>query len=185
MVVADRLLFRTALAATLANEHDLDVVGEFDTACELDRMSADVAIVDVDAPHGHGLPVAKLDERSTVRSVVVLTTEPGRRTLRYAATDRVRGMVAKDGGLDDLVDTVRRVAAGERVMAPDATGNPLTAREREVLQLAAEGLPSRRIADDLNLTVGTVRNYISGIVRKTSARNRLEAIRAADEAGWL
>ncbi|GFJ94478.1 response regulator transcription factor [Phytohabitans rumicis] len=87
---------------------------------------------------------------------------------------------------------VRSVAAGHRVIDPVVAAavlnpplNPLTERERQVLRAAAEGLPAREIADRLYLAHGTVRNRMSAILRKTGARNRLEAIRRAQERGWL
>jgi len=185
LLVLNRPLFRGALASALAGEQDLDVVGEYDSTCQLGGTAADVAVVDVDALDHHGGPAPSLFGPLQIGSVVVLTAERVYKTPRCAVADWVRGLVAKDRGVETLVDTVRRVAAGERVMEPAPPGNPLTDRELEVLRMAADGLPSTTIADDLNLTVGTVQNYISAIVRKTGSRNRLEAVRAANLAGWL
>ncbi len=192
LLVADEALFRSALAATLANEDDLDVVGEFDSARDLGRTPADVAIVDGDVPGRSGVVTPGPGGRIRVRSVLVLTTDHAPSARRFTGVGGVTGLVAKDRGMGELVDAVRRVAAGEPVfgLAPSSAAartpdSPLTERETDVLRLAADGLPSARIADDLGLTVGTVRNYMSAIVRKTGSRNRLEAVRAASTAGWL
>lgn len=105
---------------------------------------------------------------------------------------RARGFVSKDSATGQLAEYLRRVATGERVIDPalavaawSAPPNPLSLREREVLRVAAWGLPSTEIAKTLHLSVGTVRNYLSSIMRKTGARNRLEAVRIAAESGWL
>ena len=91
-----------------------------------------------------------------------------------------------------LVDTVRRLAAGERLIDPRlaiaalaGASTKLTIRELEVLGLAADGASVVEIARCLYLSLGTVRNYLSKVIGKTGARNRIDAIRIAREAGWL
>jgi two-component system response regulator DesR len=108
------------------------------------------------------------------------------------AVAQVRGLVGKDALPSRLADCIRRIAKGERIIDPSlavvalrAPRNPLTTREREVLDIMAAGLPSAEIAAQLDISAGTVGNYISTIIRKTGARNRLEAVRIAEEAGWL
>lgn len=98
----------------------------------------------------------------------------------------------KDAPSADLAQAIRRVAAGERVVDPDlavaaigARESPLTEREVEVLRLAGEGDELKEIAARLHLARGTVRNYLGAIVTKLDARNRLDAVRIATEAGWL
>jgi two-component system response regulator DesR len=102
------------------------------------------------------------------------------------------GFVVKDAPAEVLADTIRRVMAGERVVDPQlaaatlaAGESPLTARERDVLTLARTGATVAEIAAKLYLSEGTVRNYLSTAIAKTSTRNRLEALRVADERGWL
>jgi two-component system response regulator DesR len=103
----------------------------------------------------------------------------------------VAGYVLKDAPIDRLVDTIRRVHAGERVIDPalavaawDAA-DPMTDRERDVLRLAADGLPNGEIATTLFLAEGTVRNYLSTAITKLGVRNRIEAARVARDRGWL
>src|SRR5437588_543109 len=103
-----------------------------------------------------------------------------------------RGRPGKDTRPDRLADSIRRVAQGERVVDPAlvaaavrARPDPFTPRERDVLRVMARGLPSAEIARHLGIAKGTVDQYVSSILRKTGARNRLEAVHAAQESGWL
>ena len=113
-------------------------------------------------------------------------------TLRRALAARVDGFLLKDAPPTELADAIRRVAAGERVVdsqlalaAWDRGECPLTDRELEVLRLAANGADAPDIAVALSLSVGTVRNYMTTIMTKLNGRNRVDAIRIAEDAGWL
>jgi two-component system, NarL family, response regulator DesR len=104
----------------------------------------------------------------------------------------VSAFLVKDSPADKLTQTIRRVLAGERVIDPDLAAaaladglNPLTPRERDVLDASAEGGTIAEIARHLYLSEGTVRNYLSACIQKTGARNRAEAQRIASERGWL
>ena len=103
-----------------------------------------------------------------------------------------RGFVVKDAPPEQLADAIRRVVAGERVVDPVLAANtlansvsPLTARERDVLVAARTGATVSEIAAKLFLSEGTVRNYLSAAIGKAGVRNRAEAVRTADERGWL
>jgi two-component system response regulator DesR len=177
-VVAEPVLFRSALTLALNCEYDFHVVAP--------SAAPDLALVDLH--RSIRCPPPALPVHLPECPIVLLTNEQPH---RYIHVSRIRGVLARERGVGQLADALRRVAAGERVIEPVSTDrlvrglSSLTDREREVLRLAASGLPAADIASDLQLTVGTVRNYVSMIVRKTGSRNRLEAIRAADEAGWL
>jgi two-component system response regulator DesR len=102
------------------------------------------------------------------------------------------GFLSRDVSPALLIHAVRNAAMGRSVIDPDlaavqahTAGNPLTGRERDALRLAAGGVPTGEIASRLGVTQGTVRNYLSRVIGKTGARNRLDAIRIASEAGWL
>ncbi|MEU8664554.1 response regulator transcription factor, partial [Actinoplanes philippinensis] len=104
----------------------------------------------------------------------------------------VRGVVGTQAAPHELVRAIRQVSRGERVIDARlavamvaARPSPLSAREADVLRIAGSGVPSAEVAATLHLTAGTVRNYMSVILRKTGARNRLEAVRVAENAGWL
>ena len=124
--------------------------------------------------------------------MIVLTTFGRGGYLRRAMEAGARGFVVKDAPPKVLADTIRKVMAGEHVVDPAlaaltlaAGDSPLTHRERDVLSVARSGATVAEIATKLYLSEGTVRNYLSSAIAKTSARNRLEALRVADERGWL
>ena len=122
----------------------------------------------------------------------MLTTFGRAGFLRRAMEAGAMGFVVKDAPAEALASAIRRVMAGERVVdaalaaATLAAGeSPLTPRERDVLSVARSGATVAEIAGKLYLSEGTVRNYLSTAISKTSARNRLDALRIADERGWL
>jgi two-component system response regulator DesR len=131
---------------------------------------------------------AELPETRTL----ILTTfgRPG--YLRRAIENGVQGFLLKDAPAEQLAEAIREVNAGQRVIDPalaaDAIAdgvNPLTARERDVLAAARNQATAAEIAGALYLSEGTVRNYLSSAIRKLRARNRAEAVRVAEQKGWL
>jgi two-component system response regulator DesR len=123
---------------------------------------------------------------------LILTNLGRAGTLRRALAAHVYGYMLKDAPPEQLARAIRSVAAGQRVIDPqlamstwDGGQNPLSARETEVLRIAADGAEPDEIAVALHLSVGTVRNYLTNVVTKLNARNRVDAIRRAYEAGWL
>ncbi|MEU4425045.1 response regulator transcription factor [Actinoplanes sp. NPDC024001] len=193
MLVADACLLRTALRRALSHEPGLHVVADSTTAQVTRDVDADVVVVDLDTLNGSvSDAVGILTEHRPDCAVLVLTTVAASAALRHAFGCRVRAYLKKDCHLDDLVDAVRRVAAGESFIEPaiaasmlNGRPNPLTPREQDVLRLAAEGMSGRDIAATLFLTAGTVRTYLSTITQKVEARSRLDAIRIATESNWL
>ena len=197
LLAEDMHMVRGALVALLNLEEDLKVIAELDRGDQI--LSAarehrpDVAIIDIDLPGLDGLSAAELlHERLPECRTLILTSlgRPG--TLRRAMSAHVAGFLLKDAPPSELGQAVRRVAAGQRVVDPQlalaawgGTESPLTARETEVLQLAAQGAEPQEIAERLRLSVGTVRNYLTTVVAKLNARNRVDAIRIARESGWL
>src|SRR6202034_3455350 len=153
----------------------------------------DVALLDIEMPGIDGLAAAGVlaHEVPQCRSLILTTFgRPG--YLRRAMESGACGFVVKDAPPEQLADAIRRVAAGECVVDPVlafaafAGGvSPLTARERDVLVAASPGASVAEIAGKLCLSEGTIRNYLSTAIAKTSARNRTEAVRLADERGWL
>jgi two-component system, NarL family, response regulator DesR len=189
-------LVRSALAAVLAHEADLHVVADIGRDDEIPTLAAnlrpDVIIIDADLDDSGSAQVNAVAEKLPDSAVVVLTGRVTPDAMTRAVSAGVRALVGRDSQPRELIGVIRRVAAGERVIAPSVVvaalqwaENPLNRREREVLQAAAEGLRSRDIAERLFLAPGTVRNYLSAILRKTSSRNRVEAVRKARERGWL
>lgn len=197
LLADDQELIRSALAVMLELEDDFEVVASVSRGDEVVAAARehrpDVALLDIEMPGIDGLAAAGVlaQEVPSCRSLIVTTFgRPG--YLRRAMESGVFGFVVKDAPPEQLADAIRRVARGERVVDPAlaaatlASGlSPLTARERDVLVAARPGATVAEIAGRLFLSEGTVRNYLSSAIAKTSTRNRAEAIRTADENGWL
>ncbi|MEU6658612.1 response regulator transcription factor [Streptomyces sp. NPDC046821] len=197
LLAEDVRMIQGALVALLQLEPDLHVVSTVDrgdtiVAAALESKP-DVAVIDIDLPGIDGLTAAaELHERLPSCRTLILTSlgRPG--TLRRALSAQVSGFLLKDSPPSQLALAVRSVATGRRVVDPqlalsawDSPENPLSPRELEVLRLAARGAEAAEIAGCLYLSKGTVRNYLTAIVGKLGARNRIDAIRIAEEAGWL
>jgi len=190
-------MVRGALVALLEMEPDLKVVAQFDSGDRLVptalELLPDVAIVDIDLPGLDGLSAADQLRTAVPTCRVLILTSLGRPgTFRRAMAAKVSGFLLKDAPPDQLADAVRRVAAGGRVIDPqlalaawEVEENPLTRREVEVMKLAADGAEAMEIATRLFLSIGTVRNYLTSAVTKLNARNRVDAIRIAEDNGWL
>ncbi|MFE6970696.1 response regulator [Isoptericola sp. NPDC057653] len=197
LLADDQALVRGALAALLDLEPDLEVVaqvGRGDEVLDAAREhAADVALLDVEMPGLDGIAAAAALRRElpSCRALVVTTFgRPG--YLRRALDAGASGFVVKDTPAEQLADAVRRVHAGLRAVDPElavaslAVGaSPLTERERHVLALAADGGTVAQVAADAFLSEGTVRNYLSAAIGKTGARTRAEAVRIAQDNGWL
>ncbi len=197
LLADDQALVRGALAAMLGLETDIEVVAQVGSGAEVVpaalRTVPDVALLDVQMPGGDGLDAAAALRRALPACRVVVLTTFGRpgylaRAMRAGAS----GFLVKDAPPEQLADAVRRVHAGLRVVDPVlaaeslSTGtSPLTDRERDVLLAAADGATVADVAARLHLSEGTVRNHLSSAIGKTSARTRAEAVRLADERGWL
>ena len=197
LLADDQALVRGALATLLGLEPDMEVVAEVgrgdEVVQEARRTSPDVALIDVEMPGIDGIAAtAALHEALPSVRVLIVTTfgRPG--FLRRALQAGASGFVVKDTPARQLAEAVRRVAAGLRVVDPALAADslsggesPLTARETEVLLAARGGGSVADIARHVSLSEGTVRNHLSSAIGKTMARNRADAVRIADEFGWL
>jgi two-component system response regulator DesR len=197
LLAEDMHMVRGALVALLNLEPDIEVVAEVasgdDILPTVRRCVPEVAVIDIDLPGMDGLTAAAEihDKVPDCRTLIVTSLgRPG--TLRRALSARVAGFILKDAPAEKLANSIRDVAAGRRVVDADLaltawedTECPLTSREIEVLRMAASGADAVDIAARLFLSAGTVRNYLTTIVTKLNARNRVDAIRLAEEAGWL
>ncbi|GHF34014.1 DNA-binding response regulator [Streptomyces mashuensis] len=197
LLAEDQGMMRGALALLLGLEEDIEVVAQVGNGDEIVRTAAevrpDVALLDIELPGRSGLDAAAdLRKQLPDCRVLILTTfgRPG--YLRRAMEAGASGFLVKDGPVEDLAAAVRRVLAGERVIDPalaaaalSAGPNPLTQRERDVLAAAVDGATVADIATRVHLSPATVRNYLSAAIGKTQTRNRMEAVRAARQNGWL
>lgn len=197
LVAEDQHMIRGALVALLEIEHDLSVVASVDRG-DLVIPAAwecrpDVAIIDLEISDIDGLTVAKmLHETLPSCRTMILTgmIRPG--VIRRALTARVAGFLLKTTPSERLPEAVREMASGRRIIDPqlaliawDADENPLSTREAQVLKHAAQGAEPTEIAAALQLSVGTIRNYLTAVVVKLNARNKVDAVRIATEAGWI
>lgn len=197
LLAEDQGMMRGALATLLELEDDITVVAqvargdEVLAACREYRPG--VVLLDIEMPGRSGLDVAA-ELRAAVPDcrVLIVTTfgRPG--YLRRAMDAGASGFLIKDSPVEQLADAIRRVVAGETVVdtnlataALRAGPNPLSARERDVLAASAAGATIADIAGRLHLSESTVRNYLSAAIGKTNTRNRIEALRAAQDNGWL
>jgi two-component system response regulator DesR len=196
LIAEDQGMVLGALAALLELEPDIEVVGRARDGREaLDLVAAaqpDVVLTDIEMPRMTGLELAgELRRRGSPARVVILTTFARGGYLRRALDAGAAGYLLKDAPAERLAEAVRRVHAGLRAVDPELAAaawqeaDPLTDRERQVLRLAGDGLSSARIAGELHLSEGTVRNYLSEAISKVGAANRVEAARVARQKGWL
>ncbi|AWL38159.1 MULTISPECIES: response regulator transcription factor [Streptomyces] len=197
LLAEDQGMMRSALALLLGMEPDLEVVAQVAAGDQIVGAALtsrpDVALLDIELPGLSGLDAAA-ELRTEVPDcrVLILTTfgRPG--YLRRAMEAGAAGFLVKDGPVEDLAKAIRRVLAGETVVDPalaaaalGAGPSPLTARERDALNAAVDGATVADIAAKLHLSESTVRNYLSSAIGKTGTRNRMEAVRAARQQGWL
>lgn len=189
--VHDSQLVRSALAALLDDQGDMKAA----TACwenataHAKALHPNVCVIDGDCPSSVRLPTRPVG-RACALLVLTRQCQPG--VLRRAAEAKALGLVDKNEPPSALLGAIRQVAAGlryvDRSLAFDvlqATDIPLSPRELRVLSFAAAGHSVPEIAQLLCLRVGTVWNYMSAITRKTGARNRVDAVRISQEAGWV
>jgi two-component system response regulator DesR len=197
LLADDQALVRGALAALLDLESDLQVVAEVGRGDEVVaaavRERADVALLDVEMPGMDGIAATAALRRALPSCRVLVVTTFGRPGyLRRAVEAGASGFVVKDTPARQLAEAVRRVHAGLRVLDPALAeeslvsgASPLTARETEVLRAARGGDTVSDLAAVLHLSEGTVRNHLSAAIGKTGARNRAEAVKLAEDRGWL
>ena len=197
LLAEDVAMVRGALVALIELEPDLKVVAAIENGAEIVPTALacrpDIAIIDIDLPGLDGLSAAaELHEVMPECKTLILTNLGRAGTLRRALAAHVSGYMLKDAPPEQLATAIRNVAAGRRVIDPqlalstwEGSQNPLSPREHEVLRRAAQGAEPGEIASELHLSVGTVRNYLTTIVVKLNARNRVDAIKTAYDLGWL
>lgn len=190
-------MIRGALVALIELEPDLKVVAGVDKDSDIVPTALlyqpDVAIIDVDQPGFDGLTAAaQLHGQLPSCRTLILTSlgRPG--LLRAMLSASAGGFILKDAPPSQLAATIRNVASGRQAVSPDfvvpmwgSNSMPLSPREHSVLRLAGDGAEPAEIAVAMHLSIGTVRNYLTTIVAKLHARNRVDAIRKAYDIGWL
>jgi DNA-binding NarL/FixJ family response regulator len=210
LVVDDHAMFREGLAALLESLPDLDVVGQAADGLEaidaVDRLRPDIVVMDLHMPRMNGIDATTriLAEHSDT-IVIVLTMLADDASVTAALRSGARGYLLKESGRSDIARALDAVASGQaildgaiagRVLAsvgrpasdadgPDPSAFPfLTEREREVLDLVAQGLTNAAIARQLHLSDKTVRNHVSNVFTKLHVNDRAAAVARARDAGY-
>jgi two-component system response regulator DesR len=197
LIAEDQGMVRGALASLLSLEPDIEVVAqvargdEVLAACLAARP--DIALLDIEMPGKTGLEAAEELAGSLPGCRVLILTTFGRPGyLRRAMEGGASGFLLKDAPASELASAIRRALTGERVVDPGLAAAalsqgecPLTPREHEVLAASRDHATVAELANALYLSHRTVRNHLSSVMQKLDARNRAEAVRLAEERGWL
>ncbi len=196
VVIRDEGYFGVPVRVLLEAKPDIQYVGTLAFGSDLAERAAEmwptVIVIDTEYMVSQVLPIAAELRAAIPSCSMLLLCDPAKRGM-LPPRRWVGGLnfLLKDASETLLADSVRRLAAGERVVSPRLqaaslnTDRGLSTRELEVLGLAAEGESVNEIAGRLYLSGGTVRNYLSAVITKTGARNRLDAIRIVRRDGWL
>ncbi|MEO5830844.1 MAG: response regulator transcription factor [Rhodanobacter sp.] len=196
LLAEDQAMVRGALSALLQLESDIEVLGsaaDGEAAWrDIQKHKPDVLVTDIEMPGLTGLELAQRIQRQGLPiKVVIVTTFARPGFLRRALDSGVSGYLLKDAPAENLAEALRTVHRGGRAIDPQlaleawSEADPLNDRERQVLRLAGEGQSASDIAAHLNLSHGTVRNYLSEAIGKLGVANRIEAYRLARQKGWL
>lgn len=194
VLAEDQNMLLGALGSLLDMEDDIEVAGKAANGEEalklVEELNPDICLMDIEMPVMTGLEAAEhlMDHDC---KVIILTTflRPG--YFERAKKANVRGYLLKDSPSETLAQSIRQIMKGKRIYSPELIevafelDNPLTKREQEIVQHLADGEPTKTIAEKLNLSNGTVRNYVSIVLDKLDAKNRIEAISKAIDKGWL
>lgn len=194
VLAEDQRMMLGALGSLLDLEDDMEVVGKASNGEEaialVEKHEPDICIMDIEMPLKSGLDAAEILKGHSCK-IIILTTFARSGYFERARKAGVSGYLLKDSPSEDLASSIRSIMAGRRIYAPElvdlayADENPLTDREQEVLKLVADGRNTKEIANELFITTGTVRNYISTILDKLEVGNRIEAISRFKEKGWF
>lgn len=195
-IAEDQRMLLGALGSLLNLEEDMEVIGQAtngeEALASILKLDPDICLMDIEMPVMNGLEIAAtLKKLNNSTKIIILTTFARPGYFERAVKIGVDGYLLKDGSIEDLSDAIRKVISGKRMFSQELMfdvireENPLTSREQEILRLAAEGKTTKEITAILFLSSGTVRNYVSEIIQKLDAKNRIEAISIAQNKGWI
>ncbi|WP_404868095.1 response regulator [Kitasatospora griseola] len=211
LLVDDQPLVRAALSMVVKDAPDLEIVGEAGTGDEAVALAAEltpsVVVMDIRMPGMDGIEATRrITSGPCSAHVLVLTTFDDDEYVYGALRAGASGFLVKDMGLEEILAAIRVVAAGDALLAPrvtrrliaDLTSRPtpgssapprtlaaITEREQEVLTLIASGLSNTEIADHLHLSITTVKTYVTRLLSKLDARDRVHLVILAYEAGLV
>lgn len=194
VLAEDQNLLLSALSSLLSLEEDISVVGTAGNGREalklVEEKQPDICLMDIEMPLMTGLDAAE-KLAGTACKVIILTTYARPGYFERAKKAQVSGYLLKDTPSETLAESIRQIMNGKRIYSPELidiafeTDNPLTSREIEIVQLLADGKTTKSIAEELHLSNGTIRNYVSIVLEKLDVTNRIEAIKKALDKGWL
>ena len=196
LIAEDQSMLRDAMSTLLSMEDSVESVLQAKDGKEainlISTNDIDVAILDVEMPEATGLDVLEYIRSNNIDcKVVIVTTFKRMGYFERAIKNNVDAYVLKDRSIDELMKTINNVLAGNKEYSPELmenifnSHNPLTNQEKIILLKIKEGLPNKEIANELFLSEGTIRNYISNILTKLNCKNRTEAVKKSTEEGWL
>lgn len=196
VIAEDQRILRGAIGTLLDFEEDFEVIGQAGDGQEamamIEKLKPDICLLDIEMPIKSGLDIAEeIQQKQYDCKLIILTTFARPGYFQRAMKAGVHGYLLKDGSIDELAASIRNIMQGKREYANELIftsyldENPLTERERDILQLSAEGKTAKEISKELFLSSGTVRNYISEALQKLDAKNKIEAITIAQEKGWI
>ena len=196
LIAEDQSMLRDAMATLLSMQDSVESVLQAKNGKEaidlIPTNDIDVAILDVEMPEATGLDVLEYIRSNNIHcKVVIVTTFKRMGYFERAIKNNVDAYVLKDRSIDELMKTINNVLAGHKEYSPELmdnifnSHNPLTNQEKIILLKIKEGLSNKEIANELFLSEGTIRNYISNILTKLNCKNRTEAVKKSTEEGWL
>jgi two-component system response regulator DesR len=196
LLADDEAMIRSALAALLRLEPDIDVIAECSdgeqAVAAAEKLHPDVCLLDLEMPGLDGVEVAERLRRTVTARCIVVTRHARPGVLRRALAAGVAGFLPKSRDAREVAEVIRRVAAGARYVDPEIAADalsdercPLTDRELDVLTVGRRGETTAQIAGELSLAPGTVRNHVSAILAKLSVETRQQAVLLAQERGWI
>ncbi|MCK8120220.1 response regulator transcription factor [Pseudoalteromonas sp. 2CM32C] len=199
-LVEDQALVRDAVSALLSLDFNIDVIGQASNG--LDALNAinaldedampDIILTDIEMPKMNGIELSeKIAMQFPAIKMVIMTTFSRAGYIRRSLSAGVKGFILKEAPSDELINALKKVMQGQKVIDPELAINalddadPLTDKERKALKLASDGLKTSEIATQLFISEGTTRNYLSDAITKLNATNRIDAARIAKQKGWL
>ena len=196
LIAEDQSMLRDAMSTLLSMEDSVESVLQAKDGKEainlISTNDIDVAILDVEMPEATGLDVLEYIRSNNIHcKVIIVTTFKRMGYFERAIKNNVDAYVLKDRSIDELMKTINNVLAGHKEYSPELmenifnSHNPLTNQEKIIILKIKEGLPNKEIANELFLSEGTIRNYISNILTKLNCKNRTEAVKKSTEEGWL
>lgn len=196
MIVDDHPVVREGLSRIIVSESGMEVIAEAGTGAEAltqyRKLRPDIVLLDMRMPEMTGIQtIEAIRKEFTNARIIILSTYDLEEDIYHSLQAGARGYILKDSPRNELLASIRRVHAGERVIPPNIAtrlaerigGNELTAREFEVLKLIVKGRSNKQIGDDLGISEGTVKSHVNNILDKLGVTDRTQAMSVALKRG--